>query len=470
METEVANCSVDKKYFEIEKNELILENDRLLEHIIYQDIMNVIVHADVHNVLSANNSCLDNDNLALELLKIENDRLIELLISQDLVHTAVNSLAAINDYKSMAQTQFKDKDVSIEKLKEHIANLGRKNVVESATTMANSNVITLKVYKLDLQPLSPRIKNNRDARIDYLKVTQEHTKTLRDIVEQARALKHLNNVLDYAYKYTQQIQELLVCVCASCPRVSSSTEASGSNPKSNTKKYRITQTSSSNKKKNKVEDHPRISKSSLNNKNHVSKPVCNANVKHSMLNAISELVCATCNELVPHRKSISTTVVKQTKPSSNESGKLKDLTNIESSSKSKIVGRTNRTVIFGNDQIAKIMGYGDYQLGNVTISQVYYVEGLGHNLLMPVESINGKKYILVIIDDYSIFTWVKFLRSKDETLEIIIKCLKQIQVRLNATVRNVRTDTGTVFVNQTLKDYYENVRITHQTSVERTPQ
>ncbi|GKE47238.1 hypothetical protein Tco_1478496, partial [Tanacetum coccineum] len=37
-------------------------------------------------------------------------------------------------------------------------------------------------------------------------------------------------------------------------------------------------------------------------------------------------------------------------------------------------------VKFGNDQIAKIMGYGDYQIGNVTISRVYYVEGLGHNL------------------------------------------------------------------------------------------
>ncbi|GJZ40989.1 retrovirus-related pol polyprotein from transposon TNT 1-94 [Tanacetum coccineum] len=37
-------------------------------------------------------------------------------------------------------------------------------------------------------------------------------------------------------------------------------------------------------------------------------------------------------------------------------------------------------VKFGNDQIEKIMGYGDYQIGNVTISRVYYVEGLGHNL------------------------------------------------------------------------------------------
>nr|GFB36382.1 integrase, catalytic region, zinc finger, CCHC-type, peptidase aspartic, catalytic [Tanacetum cinerariifolium] len=38
------------------------------------------------------------------------------------------------------------------------------------------------------------------------------------------------------------------------------------------------------------------------------------------------------------------------------------------------------TVKFGNDHVAKIMGYGDYQIGNVTISQVYYVEGLSHNL------------------------------------------------------------------------------------------
>ncbi|GJX49842.1 hypothetical protein Tco_0276687 [Tanacetum coccineum] len=46
----------------------------------------------------------------------------------------------------------------------------------------------------------------------------------------------------------------------------------------------------------------------------------------------------------------------------------------------KFVSKFLGTVRFGNDQIAKIMGFGDYQLGNVTISRVYYVEGLGHNL------------------------------------------------------------------------------------------
>nr|GEW12378.1 retrovirus-related Pol polyprotein from transposon TNT 1-94 [Tanacetum cinerariifolium] len=97
---------------------------------------------------------------------------------------------------------------------------------------------------------------------------------------------------------------------------------------------------------------------------------------------------------------------------------------------------------------------------------------------MRVESVNGKKYILVIVDDYSRFTWVKFLRSKDETSTFIIKFLKMIQVRLNVPVevrlnvpvRRIRIDNGTEFVNQTLRDYYEEVGISHETSVACSPQ
>ncbi|GKA07620.1 retrovirus-related pol polyprotein from transposon TNT 1-94, partial [Tanacetum coccineum] len=67
--------------------------------------------------------------------------------------------------------------------------------------------------------------------------------------------------------------------------------------------------------------------------------------------------------------------------------------------------------------------------------------------MMRVASINGKRYILVIVDDYSRFTWVRFLKTKDEAPAAIIKCIKNIQVRLKATVQNVRTDNGTEFVN-----------------------
>nr|GEV50335.1 integrase, catalytic region, zinc finger, CCHC-type, peptidase aspartic, catalytic [Tanacetum cinerariifolium] len=95
---------------------------------------------------------------------------------------------------------------------------------------------------------------------------------------------------------------------------------------------------------------------------------------------------------------------------------------------------------------------------------------LGLNLPMRVESIHGKKYILVIVDDFSRFTWVKFLCSKDEIPEFVIKFLKKVQVSLNATIRNIRTDNGTEFVNQTLKSYYEDVGVSHQTTVAHTLQ
>ncbi|GKD85013.1 retrovirus-related pol polyprotein from transposon TNT 1-94 [Tanacetum coccineum] len=89
---------------------------------------------------------------------------------------------------------------------------------------------------------------------------------------------------------------------------------------------------------------------------------------------------------------------------------------------------------------------------------------------MRIQSINERKYILIIVNDYSRFMWVKFLRSKNAVLEVVIKFLKMIQVSLNVIVRNIRTDNGTKFVNKTLKDYYEDVGISHQTSVARTPQ
>nr|GFA55383.1 integrase, catalytic region, zinc finger, CCHC-type, peptidase aspartic, catalytic [Tanacetum cinerariifolium] len=133
-------------------------------------------------------------------------------------------------------------------------------------------------------------------------------------------------------------------------------------------------------------------------------------------------------------------------------------------------------VKFKNDQIAPILSYGDLVQGAITIKRVYYVKGLNHNLFfvgqfcdadlevafrkstcyihdlkgndlltakrksfqikttpsskrrlqllhmdlcgpMRVASINGKKYVLIIVDDYSRYTWTHFLRSKDEILK-----------------------------------------------------
>nr|GEX81111.1 retrovirus-related Pol polyprotein from transposon TNT 1-94 [Tanacetum cinerariifolium] len=74
-------------------------------------------------------------------------------------------------------------------------------------------------------------------------------------------------------------------------------------------------------------------------------------------------------------------------------------------------------------------------------------------------SINGKWDVLVIMDDYSCYTWVHFLRSKDKVPEVIIKFLKRITVLLQSPVIIIRTDNGTEFKNQVLKEYFDNVGI-----------
>nr|GFA39266.1 retrovirus-related Pol polyprotein from transposon TNT 1-94 [Tanacetum cinerariifolium] len=89
---------------------------------------------------------------------------------------------------------------------------------------------------------------------------------------------------------------------------------------------------------------------------------------------------------------------------------------------------------------------------------------------MRVASINGKIYVLVIVDDYFRYTWTHFLRSKDETPEVLIDFLRLVQRGLQAQVRVVRTDKGTEFLNQTLHAYFAAEGILHQTSVARTPE
>ncbi|GJX13678.1 retrovirus-related pol polyprotein from transposon TNT 1-94 [Tanacetum coccineum] len=90
--------------------------------------------------------------------------------------------------------------------------------------------------------------------------------------------------------------------------------------------------------------------------------------------------------------------------------------------------------------------------------------------LIRIASINGKRYVLVIVDDYSRYTWVHFLRSKDEAPKVIKTFLKRINVLLQSPVIIIRTDNGTKFKNQILKEYFDSVGISHQASSVRTPQ
>ncbi|GJY59317.1 retrovirus-related pol polyprotein from transposon TNT 1-94 [Tanacetum coccineum] len=89
---------------------------------------------------------------------------------------------------------------------------------------------------------------------------------------------------------------------------------------------------------------------------------------------------------------------------------------------------------------------------------------------MRVASINGKKCIPIIVDNYSRYTWTLFLRSKDETPEVLKDFLTVIQRNLQALVISVRTDRGTKFLNKTLHVFFKEEGIEHQTSTPRTPE
>ncbi|GJR50614.1 retrovirus-related pol polyprotein from transposon TNT 1-94 [Tanacetum coccineum] len=89
---------------------------------------------------------------------------------------------------------------------------------------------------------------------------------------------------------------------------------------------------------------------------------------------------------------------------------------------------------------------------------------------MRVKSFNGKKYVLVIVDDYSRYTWTHFLRSNDETPVVLMNFIKLVQRGLHAQVRTVQTDKGTKFLNKSLHAYFAHEGIEHQTSTAQTPE
>nr|GEV92990.1 integrase, catalytic region, zinc finger, CCHC-type, peptidase aspartic, catalytic [Tanacetum cinerariifolium] len=185
------------------------------------------------------------------------------------------------------------------------------------------------------------------------------------------------------------------------------TSASGSQPSGNTKKDKIQQTPSSTKN-NKLKAHPSNVRSSLRNKNCVINIIYIVSVQNSKLNVNSNLQCVTCNGCLVFdnhdscvlefintvnarvksksvKKTLKRKVGKPTRKvvrivlwyldfgcSNHMTGDRSQLTNF--------VNKFLGTVKLGNDHVEKIMGYGDYHIGNVTILRVYFVEGVRHNL------------------------------------------------------------------------------------------
>jgi transposase InsO family protein len=85
------------------------------------------------------------------------------------------------------------------------------------------------------------------------------------------------------------------------------------------------------------------------------------------------------------------------------------------------------------------------------------LEMLHIDLFGPIAyvSIGGNKCGLVIVDDYSHFTWVIFLQDKSETQEVLKKFLKRAQNEFDAKVKKIRSDNGTEFKNNQVEDFLD---------------
>nr|GFC88262.1 hypothetical protein [Tanacetum cinerariifolium] len=163
------------------------------------------------------------------------------------------------------------------------------------------NHIDRALLQVDVVLLIPKLRKNRTAHIDYIKHTLEEAATLRELVESERLLSPLNTPLAYACKYTRRIQELLMILQQTCPRITDlgtnlvavTPKNQNKQSKDNTKNNRIWRTLKK-AKETELEDHPRKVKSSLNKASVVDSRASSSVIK-SVSNVNSDLKCASCN-------------------------------------------------------------------------------------------------------------------------------------------------------------------------------
>ena len=90
--------------------------------------------------------------------------------------------------------------------------------------------------------------------------------------------------------------------------------------------------------------------------------------------------------------------------------------------------------------------------------------------LVNIMSIGKKKYCLVIVDDFTRFSWTFFMHSKNDASQIIINHTKVVDNETKWRVKKIRSDNGTEYKNSTMKNFYNEKGITHTFLAPRTPQ
>ncbi|GJS12149.1 hypothetical protein Tco_0368945 [Tanacetum coccineum] len=132
--------------------------------------------------------------------------------------------------------------------------------MKGVTNPVNPRVLAPGKYAIDVQPIPPRNRNNKEVHLAYLKHLKESVKTIRKIVEEAKVERPLDKSLASAFLTQNTLRNLNSCI-----------DASESQPKSNTKKNRILPAKSVNMKK--LEEHPRTIKSSMKTTNRVDSSI-----------------------------------------------------------------------------------------------------------------------------------------------------------------------------------------------------
>ncbi|GJW59239.1 retrovirus-related pol polyprotein from transposon TNT 1-94 [Tanacetum coccineum] len=185
--------------------------------------------------------------------------------------------------------------------------------------LVKSKVLAPGMYAIDVEPIPPRNRYNREVHLNYLKHLKESVGTLCKIVEEAMVEKTLESSLASACLYTKHSQELLEYIIGTCPKdfnnrdrkipiaplhrkkrvtfvetFKDATAASGSKPRSNTKKDRTLPAKSDTKK---VEDHSRNNKSSVKQKNRVDSSISYKRTAEAVSTA-----CYTQNRSVIHTR------------------------------------------------------------------------------------------------------------------------------------------------------------------------
>nr|GEX86416.1 hypothetical protein [Tanacetum cinerariifolium] len=327
-------------------------------------------------------------------------------------------------------------------------------------------------------PLAPKLHNNRTAHTDYLRYTQKETATLREIVKSERLLNPLNTSLDYAYtKAISSVTNSKLNVnadlkCATCNGCLFS-----DNHDSCVLAYINSVNASLKSKSVKKPINRKIWQPTgklFTTIGHIWKPTGRTFI---LVGNVCPLTRIATTAIVPLREPIPIVVqiVLWYLDSSCSKHMIRDRSQLIN-----FVQNFLGTVKFGNDHVANIMGYGDYKIGNVTISRVYFVEGLWHNLFSMGQFCNSDMEVAFCqhtcfirsLDGVDLLTGSRgnnlytlslqdMMASSPISRQGLVRGLPKLKFKKTTSVWHVQW---------TLREYYEEVGISHETSVACSPQ